>query len=821
MATHEHHPHDPAFDPAFDPNGPYDGAGSILSTVGGPSDPTPPASLGFDTAESERLLEKVSEDAELAADRPFNATKGLEYGLAAYAPHRGEVFQPDTPLATASTTTEDIASRKTGDGEPNIGVNPLNGPLDRVRVDDSRRELTTNQGVKVADNQDSLKIGLRGPTAMEDFILREKITHFDHERIPERVVHARGAGAHGWFENYGDLSDLTRASLFAKPGKRTPVFVRFSTVAGSRGSADSVRDVRGFATKFYTDEGVFDLVGNNIPVFFIQDAMKFPDLIHAVKPEPHHEIPQASSAHDTFYDFAGLSPETFHMLLWVTSDRAIPRSYRTMQGFGVHTFRLVNARGESHFVKFHWTPLQGTHSLVWDEAVKLAGADPDFHRRDLWEAIEAGQFPEWELGLQVFTEQQAAAFAKFDVLDATKLVPEELVPLRTVGKLTLNRNPDNFFAETEQVAFCTAHLVPGLDFTNDPLMQGRIHSYVDTQLTRLGGPNFHEIPINSPVAQVHNNQRDGFHRQAIHRGRVAYEPNSLAGGCPFQAGSRGFVSYAEHIDASKVRGKPELFAEHYGQARLFWQSQSAAEQRHIADAFRFELTRVQTPAVRTRIVAGLVNVDIGLARTVAAGLGMPLPAPLPRANDTPIPDYPPSPALSLLAHPGRTGIRTRRVAILAADGVDGADTRRVYAWLLEEGAQPRIVGQHLGELRGEPRTVTDKPLDVEVTVDTTPSVMYDAVVIAAGDASAAALARDGRVREFVRDAYRHGKPFLAIGAGRQLLAAADIPPALPDGAPDPGLIVAEPADVAAALAAFKAAVAGHRVYARETDPPRV
>jgi catalase len=437
-------------------------------------------------------------------------------------------------------------------------------------------------------------------------------------------VHARGAGAHGYFENYGDLSQYTRAALFAKPGKRTPVFVRFSTVAGSRGSADTVRDVRGFATKFYTDEGVFDLVGNNIPVFFIQDAMKFPDLIHAVKPEPHNEIPQASSAHDTFYDFAGLSPEIFHMLLWVTSDRAIPRSYRTMQGFGVHTFRLVNARGESHFVKFHWTPLQGTHSLVWDEAVKLAGADPDFHRRDLWEAIEAGQFPEYELGLQIFTEEQAAGFQAFDVLDATKLVPEELVPLRPVGKLVLNRNPDNFFAETEQVAFCTAHLVPGLDFSNDPLMQGRIHSYVDTQLTRLGGANFHEIPINSPLAQVHNNQRDGLHRQAINRGRVAYEPNSLAGGCPFQAGSRGFVSYAEHIDASKVRGKPELFAEHYGQARLFWHSQTPVEQRHIVDAFRFELTRVQTPAIRTRIVAGLANVDAGLARAVAAGLGIPV-----------------------------------------------------------------------------------------------------------------------------------------------------------------------------------------------------
>ncbi|MCS0589205.1 catalase [Massilia norwichensis] len=802
---------------AIDNNGPFDGAGSILSTVGGPSDPTPPESLGATTPESERLLEKVTEDADLAARMPYNEVKPLEYGQAAFTPHRGETRTPDTPLATASTTTEDIASSKLGDGEPDIGANPLNGPLDRVRVDDSNRELTTNQGVKVADNQDSLKIGLRGPTAMEDFIFREKITHFDHERIPERVVHARGAGAHGFFESYQDLSSITRASLFAKPGKRTPVFVRFSTVVGSRGSADTARDVRGFATKFYTDEGVFDLVGNNIPVFFIQDAMKFPDLIHSVKPEPHHEIPQASSAHDTFYDFAGLSPEIFHMLMWLESDRAIPRSYRMMQGFGVHTFRLVNAKGESRFCKFHWTPLAGTHSLVWDEAVKLAGADPDFHRRDLWEAIESGNFPEWELGLQVFTEEQAAAFKLFDVLDPTKIVPEELVPVRPVGRMVLDRNPDNFFAETEQVAFCAAHVVPGIDFTNDPLLQGRIHSYVDTQLTRLGGPNFHEIPINSPVAQVHNNQRDGFHRQAINRGRVNYEPNSLAGGCPFQAGSRGFVSYPQPIEGSKVRGKPELFAEHYGQARLFWKSQTPVEQKHIVEAFRFELTRVQTPAVRERIVAGLVNVDPKLAKAVADQLGIPVPPPLPRVNNTPIPDYPPSPSLSLLARPGRVGIRTRRVAIAVANGVDAAAVRQIHASLLKDGAQPRVVGQHLGEVAA----VNGKPLDVEVTFEATPSVMYDAVVLPPGEAAAAALERDGRVLEFLRDQYRHDKPLLVLGAGRQLVAAAGLPVALPNGEPDPGIVVADPGHLNAALVAFKTAVMRHKIYARETDPPRV
>ena len=472
----------------------------------------------------------------------------------------------------------------------------------------------------VGDNQNSLKAGLRGPTLLEDFILREKITHFDHERIPERIVHARGSAAHGYFECYKSLADVTRASIFAEAGKQTPVFVRFSTVIGERGSTDTARDVRGFAVKFYTDEGNWDLVGNNIPIFFIQDAMKFPDLVHAAKPEPHFAMPQAGTAHDTFWDFASLMPEITAMLMWAMSDRAIPRSYRTMQGFGVHTFRFVNAEGESRFVKFHWSPAAGTHSLVWDEAVKISGADPDFHRRDLWEAIEAGAYPEYELGVQVFTEEQAEGFT-FDVLDATKLVPEELVPITPIGKMVLNRNPDNFFAETEQVAFCTAHVVPGIDFTNDPLLAGRIHSYVDTQISRLGGPNFHEIPINAPVAQVHNNQRDGMHRQAIHRGRVSYEPNSLGGGCPFQAGAAGFVSFPEPREPEdhKVRGKPERFADHYTQATLFWNSQTQVEKNHIVGAFRFELSRVQTPAIRERMVSGLMNVAPELAAAIGRG----------------------------------------------------------------------------------------------------------------------------------------------------------------------------------------------------------
>ncbi|EKU83236.1 catalase [Massilia timonae] len=795
---------------------PVDGAGSILSTVSGPSDADPPKSLGVSNPVADRLLDKIPSEQELAADRPYNATKASEYGEAARTPTEGEQFKPSTHAATGSTASEIIANDKVGDGNPPEGENPTTDPLDRVRVDPAKRHLTTNQGVPVADNQHSLKAGLRGPTLLEDFILREKIMHFDHERIPERVVHARGSAAHGYFEAYEDLSDLTRAVPFSKKGKRTPVFVRFSTVAGERGSTDTARDVRGFAVKFYTEEGNWDLVGNNIPVFFIQDAMKFPDLVHAAKPEPHHAMPQAATAHDTFWDFASLSPEIAHMLLWTMSDRAIPRSYRTMQGFGVHTFRLVNAQGESRFVKFHWTPLAGTHSLVWDEAVRISGADPDFHRRDLWEAIEAGNFPEYELGLQIFTEEQAASFP-FDVLDPTKIVPEEMVPLRPVGKLVLDRNPDNFFAETEQVAFCTSHVVPGIDFTNDPLLQGRNFSYQDTQLTRLGGPNFHEIPINSPIVQIQNNQRDGFHRQAINRGRVNYEPNSLGGGCPFQAGRMGFMSFPERISEDKVRGKPELFADHYSQARLFWQSQTPAEQNHIVNAFRFELTRVQTPAVRIRTLALLANVDAVLVARVAEGLGLEVPEPLPLATDAPIPTYPPSPALSLLSRPGQVGIKGRRVAVLVASGVDDKAVKKQYASLLKDGAVPRMVGNMLGKVTA----VDGDPIDVEISVEAGPSVMYDGVIVPDGAAAAEALAKNAQVLEFLREQYRHGKPILAYGSGSDLLTKAMIPQKLPDGSADPGLILGDPANADAALDAFKTALSAHRVFARETDPPSV
>ena len=782
------------------------------TTVSGPAKPD--ASGAGDIA-----AEKAAGAQDLASAFPFNPIKAAEYDPgAALAPPEGPSVKPADPVTGASTVTEINGSEKVGSGGPNIGRNPTVGPLDRVRVDSTGRVLTTNQGVPVADNQSSLKAGLRGPTLLEDFILREKITHFDHERIPERIVHARGSAAHGVFECTRALPELTRASLFAEAGKQTPVFVRFSTVLGERGSTDTARDVRGFAVKFYTDEGNWDLVGNNIPVFFIQDAMKFPDLVHAAKPEPHFAMPQAASAHDTFWDFASLMPEITHMLMWAMSDRAIPRSYRTMQGFGVHTYRLVNADGESQFVKFHWTPKAGTHSLVWDEAVKISGADPDFHRRDLWEAIEAGAYPEYELGLQVFTEAQAEEFT-FDVLDATKIVPEELVPIVPVGRMVLNRNPDNFFAETEQVAFCVAHVVPGVDFSNDPLLAGRIHSYVDTQISRLGGPNFHEIPINAPIAQVHNNQRDGMHRQAIHRGRVSYEPNSLAGGCPFQAGKAGFVSFPEprQEDDHKVRGKPERFADHYTQATLFWNSQTDVEKQHIINAFRFELSRVQVPAIRERMVSGLLNVAPELAEAVGTGLGMrELPAPMPKVSTRDIsPEITVSPALSLMARPGDGSIRARRIAIAVADGCDGEELTALAERLTAEGAVPRFVATKLGTVQ----PASGSAIEIDVSFEAAPAVLYDALVLPDGADAVNALRADGRVLEFIKDQYRHCKPILVLGAGSQLLDACGIDTSLPDGSPDPGLVVAS--DAAAASGGFIDAIAKHRHFARETDPPRV
>jgi catalase len=790
------------------------------TTVSGPAKTDTPRRP--DTASASGIpdiqSEKLAGTQELAASFPFNLNKAAEYDPeTAVSPLEGASARPADPIVGASTVTEVNASEKTGSGAP-IGRNRTVGSLDRVRVDSTDRELTTNQGVPIGDNQNSLKAGLRGPTLLEDFILREKITHFDHERIPERIVHARGSAAHGYFECTQALTDFTRASIFSEVGKQTPVFVRFSTVVGERGSTDTARDVRGFAVKFYTDEGNWDLVGNNIPVFFIQDAMKFPDLVHAAKPEPHFAMPQAATAHDTFWDFAGLMPEITHMLMWAMSDRAIPRSYRTMQGFGVNTYRLVNADGQSVFVKFHWNPVAGTHSLVWDEAVKISGADPDFHRRDLWEAIEAGAYPEYELGLQIITEEQAESFT-FDVLDATKIVPEELVPVTPVGKLVLNRNPDNFFAETEQVAFCVAHVVPGIDFSNDPLLAGRIHSYVDTQISRLGGPNFHEIPINAPVAQVHNNQRDGMHRQAINRGRVSYEPNSLGGGCPFQAGMKGFVSFPERRDEGdhKVRGKAERFADHYTQATLFWNSQTDIEKQHIINAFRFELSRVQIAAIRERMVSGLMNVAPELAEAVAAGLGIrEMPPPMPRVMaDNVTPEVSKSPALSLFARPGDGSIRARRVAILVADGFEAAPVKALVDRLTREGAVPRFVATTLGAVQPG----AGDPIEADVSLEATPAVLYDAVALPDGADAVSALRIDGRTLEFIKDQYRHCKPILAAGASQALLDACGIKATLPNGKPDPGLVVTADADTG--IGQFVAAIAKHRHFARETDPPRV
>jgi len=746
---------------------------------------------------------------EVARAMPFNAAKPSEIGTRGAA--EGQVVEVPSKLA-ASTPSEKNGSAKVGPKGPPEMDSGRRGSLERARVDSSGQQLTTNQGVPIADNQNSLKAGLRGPTLLEDFILREKITHFDHERIPERIVHARGSGAHGYFECTDPLSDVTRASLFGEKGKRTPLFARFSTVAGERGSTDAARDVRGFAVKFYTDEGNWDLVGNNIPVFFIQDAMKFPDLIHAVKPEPHNGMPQAQSAHDTFWDFVSLMPESTHTLMWVMSDRGIPRSYRMMQGFGVHTYRFVDAEGASVFVKFHWSPVHGTHSLVWDEALKISGADPDFHRRDLWDAIDAGAYPEWELSVQVFDEKQAAKMS-FDVLDATKIVPEEMVPLRKVGRMVLDRNPDNFFAETEQVAFCVAHVVPGIDFSNDPLLAGRIHSYIDTQISRLGGANFHEIPINAPLAPVHNNQRDGMHRQAIPRGRVAYEPNSLGGGCPFQAGATGFVSAKVAVSEHKVRGKPEKFAEHYNQATLFWDSQSEVEKRHIAAAFRFELSKVTVPAIRERMVSSLRNVSDELASEVADGLGIALPEPMPRVlPKAPTPEVKRSPSLSLFARPGSKGAASRRVAIVVGDGVDAGSALEARRTLKNAGVMASFVGTRLGPVRTD-----GEGIEVEAALEGAPSVVWDGILVAD-----AALVPHGHLTELLVTAYRHCKPILALGKGAAALKDARLPTELPSGEADPGLIIgSEHTSTSGLLKRFQEALAKHRTYERETDPPRV
>ena len=784
---------------------------AVGTTNSGPSHPgSPHTDIARHAAEQESLVSAT----------PFNASKPHEYGYAnAVSPEAGAATEMPSPQTGAGTLSERNESPKSGAAA--LEPSALDGSLTAKRVNDAGQMLTTNQGVAVADNQNSLKAGLRGPTLLEDFILREKITHFDHERIPERIVHARGSAAHGYFECYDALSEHTKAAPFAEKGKVTPVFVRFSTVAGERGSADTARDVRGFAVKFYTDAGNWDLVGNNIPVFFIQDAMKFPDLIHAAKPEPHNAIPQAATAHDTFWDFASLMPESTHMLMWVMSDRGIPRSLRMMQGFGVHTFRLINAAGRSVFCKFHWKPLLGTHSLVWDEAVKIAGCDPDYHRRDLWEAIESGNHPEWELGVQIFTEKQASEFT-FDVLDSTKLIPEEMIPVTPVGRMVLDRNPDNYFAETEQVAFCTAHVVPGIDFSNDPLLAGRHHSYLDTQISRLGGPNFHEIPINAPLAAVHNNQRDGLHRQAIPRGRVAYEPNSLGGGCPFQAGMKGFASFpkaiAENNDpVDKVRGKPEKFAEHYNQATLFFNSQTPTEQAHIIGAFRFELSKVTIPAIRERMVSGLRNASEELAVSLAESLGIELPAAMPRAIETiPTLEINSARSLSLTASPGRPGIATRKVAILVAEGMNCQVSKMVDA-LTAAGAVTRVLSTRLGSVADAAGT----RVEIDATLENTPAVLFDALILPDGMSAVEALSKDGHTLEFLKDQYRHCKSILVLGAAAKLLKKAGIFEVLPNGEADPGLLVRPSSAADTAMDEFIMAIGKHRHPQRDSDPPLI
>ncbi|HWO30619.1 MAG TPA: catalase [Candidatus Acidoferrum sp.] len=610
--------------------------------------------------------------------------------------------------------------------------------------------LTTNQGLPVSDNQNSLRAGERGPTLLEDFILREKITHFDHERTPERIVHARGAGAHGYFQPYHSMKKFTKAAFLADPSVKTPVFVRFSTVAGERGSTDLARDVRGFAVKFYTSEGNFDLVGNNIPVFFIQDAMKFPDLIHSVKIEPDRGFPQAASAHDTFWDFISLMPESMHMIMWVMSDRAIPRSFRMMEGFGIHTFRLVNEAGQTQFVKFHWRPTLGTSSVMWDEAVKISGADADFHRRDLWEAIASGDFPEFELGLQIFDEETAERF-EFDVLDATKLIPEEFVPLQMVGKMVLDRNPDNFFAETEQVAFCPSHLVPGLDFSEDPLLQGRLFSYLDTQLSRLGGPNFHQIPVNAPKCPFHNLQRDGIHQMSTQAGRVAYEPNSLSADAPRESMERGFTTSSRPVEGNTVRVRSESFSDHYSQARLFYKSITPPEQKHLANALTFELGKLETDAIRVRMLGHLSLIDTDLADKVSAALGAEGQAEKITPAKNPV-DLEPSPALRLYGKFKPT-LKGRKVGILLGAGFDDKLKKDLVSTIENESAKVALVATKIqGEFDSQKKL---HPADMALRAS--PSVLFDAVVVLSGPEGDQKLAGDPNAVSFLMDAIRHCK----------------------------------------------------------------
>lgn len=673
--------------------------------------------------------------------------------------------------------------------------------LDDHRSDATGQALTTNQGVKIADNQNSLKAGIRGSTLLEDFILREKITHFDHERIPERIVHARGVGAHGYFQAYAGNEKFTKAGFLTNPDIQTPIFVRISTVQGPRGSADTVRDIRGFAIKFYTQEGNYDLVGNNAPVFFIQDGIKFPDFVHAVKPEPHNEMPTGASAHDTFWDFVSLVPETAHAVMWAMSDRAIPRNLRSIQGFGVHTFRLINAEGKGIFVKFHWTPKQGLTQLVWDEAQKLGGKDPDFHRRDLYEAIEKGFYPEWELGIQIVEEADEMKF-DFDLLDPTKIIPEELVPVTPIGKFVLNRNVDNYFSEIEQVAFCPAHIVPGIDFSNDPLLQARLFSYTDTQLSRLGGPNFHQIPINKPVCPFHNNQRDGMHQMSIPRGQASYQPNSIDQNWPTEtapaAHDGGFESYQERIDGKKIRARSDSFSDHFSQARLYYQSLAPHEQKHVVDAYTFELSKVQRLHIREREVQEILShIDLDLAQQVGKNLDIEVTASKQAMRTSSVTK---SAKLSFEAFVP-SDIKARKIAVLVHDKVNQASIDAIQKWAKAEHAvahiltptpAPVINHQH-GKVASNGMQKAE------------PSIAYDAVIVVDGD-NEAEVKQDGVTKHYILEAYKHLKPIVFLGTKKNLLEMLQL-------VQDDGTLTSD--DFEQLQDQFKDLIRHHRIWARE------
>ncbi len=713
----------------------------------------------------------------------------------------------------------------------NVDENSKNKQLEEFREDPTDQFLTTDQGVRVNHVDDSLKAGSRGPTLMEDFLFRERMTHLDHESIPERVVHARGSGAHGFFQPYDDsMKEFTKAKFLTTPDVKTPVFVRFSTVVGSRGSADTVRDVRGFATKFYTEEGNYDLVGNNIPVFFIHDSIKFPDLVHAIKPMPDNEMPQASAAHDTFWDFASLMPETTHMLLWVLSDRAIPRSFRMMEGFGVHTFRFINAAGKATFVKFHWRPLLGTHSLVWDEAQKLNGKDPDWLRRDLWEAIDMGDHVEFELAVQLVPEEDELKY-NFDLLDSTKIIPEELVPLRPIGKMTLNRNPDNFFAETEQVAFHPGNLVPGIDVTNDPLLQGRLFSYVDTQLNRFNSANFAEIPINRPVVPVHNQQGAGFMRQTINKGKVNYWPNSLGEGNPKLATEEegAFVHHQEKVEGHKIRARSESFKDHFSQATLFWNSITEPEKKHLVEAIHFELGKVETIAIRERMVANFYKVSPELAQRAAEGLGIEVRQDIEVESTgnyesdkaagkiSKGKSVKESPAVSMEIGKKETA-KTRKVAILLEDGFNYDEVMAVKQALQNEGAQAKIVSKVFKKLK----STSGEEIEVDKSHVTTGSIMFDAVYVPGGMASVEAMKKQGEALHFLNEAFKHCKTIGASREGVDLINATSLTgvhvaeEATADIVSEKGVVTARAAaSIEDFATSFVAAIKKHRHWERE------